>query len=249
MWACGKVVEGSPPYTILTTMPGKLPYLLGGETFATKAQVSAHARAVLAATPDGQPVIDPAVLSLLAAHPHWHERVVGLSHVTTGRATFNGVSIRCFMTVRYGNPEPITFKHSLSRLLTGGQLKPFNYKANHLARITAAARTAILDQVLDMYAPAGYEVDHAPPMTFAVLLREFVRQEGRCLWQYEIQGGAEGVEVRREFADAELSARWQQFHRERAQLRVLSREAHLLVPVTKVDWSGAWLSDGPQEAA
>lgn len=228
-------------------MPGKLPYMLGGATFTTKSQVGAHARAVLAATPDGQPVTDPAVLALLAAHPHWHERVVGLSHVTTGRATFHGIPSRCFMTVRYGNPEPITFKHSLARLLPGGQLKPFDHKADHLARVIAAARAAILGQVLAMNAPPGFEVDHAPPMTFAVLLRDFVRLEGRCLWRYKVRGGGEGAEVRREFADAELSERWQRFHAERATLRVLSREAHLLVPVTQVDWSDAWLSDGPQE--
>lgn len=230
-------------------MPGRLSYMLGGATFATKAQVGAHARAVLAATPDGQRVTDPAVLALLAAHPYWYERVVGLSHVTTGQATFHGIPSRCFMTVRYGRLEPITFKHSLARLLPGGQLKQFDHRADHLARVTAAARAAILDQVMAMNAPPGFEVDHAPPMTFAVLLREFVRREGRCLWQYEVRGGGEGVEVRREFADAELSVRWQRFHAERATLRVLSREDHLQVPVTQVSWSDAWLSDGPQGAA
>jgi hypothetical protein len=230
-------------------MTGKLPYMLGGATFATKAQVGAHARAVLAATPDGQRVTDPAALALLAAHPYWHQRVVGLCHVTTGRTTFHGAPSRCFMTVRYGRLEPITFKHSLARLLPGGQLKPFDHKGDHLARVTAAARAAILDQVLAMNAPPGFEVDHAPPMTFAVLLRQFVRQEGRCLWRYEVHGGGEGAEVRREFADAELSARWQRFHAEQSTLRVLSREDHLLVPVTHVDWSDAWLSDGPQVVA
>lgn len=229
-------------------MPGKLPYMLGGVAFATKDQIKAHARAVLAGTRDGQQVTNPAVLALLAAHPDWHERVVGLSHVTTGRATFHGISSRCFMTVRYGNPEPITYKHSLARLLPGGRLKPFDRKADHLARVIAAARAAILDQVLAMNAPSGFEVDHAPPETFAVLLREFVRQEGRCLWRYEVHGGGECAEVRREFADAQLSARWQQFHRERATLRVLSKSDHLLVPVTQVNWSDAWLTDGPQEA-
>jgi hypothetical protein len=231
-------------------MQGRLPYLLGGVAFATKDQVKDHYRSVLASTPDGQRVADPAVLALLAAHPYWHERVVGLSHVTTGRATFHGIPSRCFMTVRYGRLEPITPKHSLARILPGGKVKPFDGKADHLARVTAAARVAILDQVqvLAMNAPPGFEVDHAPPDTFAVLLREFVRLEGRCLWQYEVHGGGEGAEVRREFADAELCRRWQQFHAERATLRVLSREAHLLVPVTQVDWSDAWLSDGSQEA-
>ena len=224
-------------------MPGKLPYLLGGATFSTKAQIESHARAVLAATPDGRRVTDEPVLALLAAHPDWSQRVIGLSFVTTGRAMFHGISSRCFMTVRYGSPEPITFKHSLARLLPGGQVRPFDRKADHLARVAAAARAAVLDQVRAMHAPPGFEVDHAPPMTFAVLLREFVRQEGRCLWHYEVHGGGEGVEVRRQFADAELSARWQRFHAERAVLRVLPRETHLLVPITRVDWSDAWLSD------
>jgi len=230
-------------------MPGRLPYLLGGVAFATKDQVRDHYRSVLASTPDGQPVNDPAVLALLAAHPNWPERVVGLSHVTTGRATFHGIPSRCFMTVRYGRPEPITPKHSLARIMPGGKVKPFDGKADHLARVTSAARAAILDQVKAMNAPLGCEVDHAPPHTFAVLLREFVRQEGRCLWQYQVHGGGEGAEVRREFADAELCRRWQQFHAERATLRVLTKAEHLDVPVTHVSWADAWLSDRPQEAA
>lgn len=226
-------------------MATKLPYLLGGMEFATKDQVRAHVRAVLAATPNGSVVTDPAVLAVLAAHPFWHERVIGLSHVTAGLATFHGTASRCFMTVRFGRLEPITPKHSIARLLPGGQLKPFDYKADQLARVLAAARSAVVDQVLALAAPPGCEVDHAPPNTFAVLFREFVRREGMCLWQYEVLGGGEGVEVRREFADKGLSARWQQFHHENATLRVLTKQQHLQVPVTQVDWSDAWLTAGP----
>jgi hypothetical protein len=84
----------------------------------------------------------------------------------------------------------------------------------------------------------GSHVDHAPPRTFQVLVADFVKLIGVKLKGIEITSeGRLGITSAKYFADRELAARWQNYHRQHAVLRITSEKANLQQKKIKVDFS------------
>lgn len=69
------------------------------------------------------------------------------------------------------------------------------------------------------------EVDHAPPNTFKEILASFLSDRGIDLETIPTTATPDGVYVT--LTDRSLAADWRQYHRERATLRVLSKEVHV----------------------
>jgi hypothetical protein len=75
--------------------------------------------------------------------------------------------------------------------------------------------------------PKTSHVDHAPPV-FAELVQAWLAEERLAPEDVEIAYRAD-YGGRSEFADPLLAARWRQFHREHARLRVVSARANLSI--------------------
>jgi hypothetical protein len=58
-------------------------YVLGGQSFRTKADIQTHIRQVRQATPPGTPISDEVVLGLLSLHPDWEDLTSTGAFVTT----------------------------------------------------------------------------------------------------------------------------------------------------------------------
>ena len=58
-------------------------YVLGGQSFRTKADIQSHIRQIRQATSPGMPISDEAVLDLLSLHPDWEDLTSTGAFVTT----------------------------------------------------------------------------------------------------------------------------------------------------------------------
>jgi hypothetical protein len=115
------------------------------------------------------------------------------------------------------------------------------------AYFVAACRSAVLEQVLAVKRVAfqNYStincpitgeqityytchVDHAPPNTFAEIYKAFVAARGIDPAAVQISGCEDNSTEKRIF-DPDILADWQQYHREHAQLRVVSVRANLSI--------------------
>jgi hypothetical protein len=72
----------------------------------------------------------------------------------------------------------------------------------------------------------GAHVDHAPPGTFRQLFNEFLSFAGCNVHEIQLRE-EEDNSFQEKLIDQKLKDAWVQFHRERAQLRVVSRTANL----------------------
>lgn len=69
-------------------------------------------------------------------------------------------------------------------------------------------------------------VDHAPPYTFNAIVAAFVAERGLVLAQIKVNATADGDTVTR-LSDQALELDWQEYHRDRAKLRITSARANL----------------------
>lgn len=205
-------------------------FILGGETFATKAEVKRRTQFVLKSG-RVQPDDDRFLRDLFARHPSAAEKhgpgIAEIRVVTVPPWNTRGFEIRRVD----GTTTDISYLECLAPTTP-----------RHWYR--AACRTAIAEQVLAAKAAAFAEadciacpvtgelvgrddchVDHAPPWTFEAIADTFAVD-----LDLESIGYLDGDNrVRSQFADADLTARFADFHRARAVLRVVSVRANLSV--------------------
>lgn len=230
-----------------------MPYIIADESFATKDMLTARSRAILAATPDGQPVADaslPFLVELLQYHDEWSQKSAGGIRGISTQTTLHGT--RCFVLLKQeGDQIDISFPHAI-RLVPSSRAVSLLPQA--LRDLRNAARNAVS---VDIYAfrdnalQQGHQcpysgevlnrsncaVDHAPPKTFDRLLFEFC--QSRNLNPLQVAVGSAGGMVA-VIEDATILAAWQAYHREHASLRLLSRLGNLQLPKTSMPWSQLW---------
>lgn len=97
-----------------------------------------------------------------------------------------------------------------------------------------AFRQEIKEQIKALECPAGHEVDHTPPLTFASLLFGFLKIEGKLPEECEIEFSKYGHN--KTLKDRELATRWQEWHKEKAILRVITKEENSRLPKSKIKW-------------
>ncbi|MCE7525103.1 DUF3223 domain-containing protein [Alloalcanivorax xenomutans] len=226
-----------------------MPYIIAGEKFKTKDDLKTRCREILANTTDGQYVSEqslPFLIELFQYHDEWSRKkgdgICGISAQMTTHGT------RCFVLVRKDRTSiDISFPHAI-RCIPGsrqGGLLP-----QPLRDFRSAARSAIESQIQEFrnehlaLTPVclitnielhrgNCHVDHTPPRTFDTILFEFCRKEKINPLNVEIGSLGGTVAV---FEDEALKCNWQSYHRENADLRLLSKIGNLQLPKTRVDW-------------
>ena len=155
----------------------KPPYLLGTKSFTNKEDIKDHVRSVRKSMSEGQTLTDPVVLALLRTHPHWSHKTVDMHRIVAATLMIEGrFPKKGFMVERLdGSRVDIKWNALVTALLPGGALKAENPDIDHIKRVEAAARLAIRPQIDALHAPAGHDVHHAAPLTFQVLLRDFLQ--------------------------------------------------------------------------
>ncbi|NTU45914.1 MAG: DCL family protein [Chlorobiaceae bacterium] len=229
-------------------------YLIANESFPTKDCITARCRAILAATPDGQPIDEryaPFLFELFQFHDEWPQKADGGVINISTQSTPHGT--RCFILVKLGsNSIDISFPHAIRQIPSSrsAMLLP-----QALRDFRNAARVAVKEQIYsfrdtalqqeqrcpftgEVLSRSTCAVDHIPPKTFEQLLYDFCR--GRSLNPLHVAVGSEGGTVA-VFEDAELLAAWQVYHSENAHLRLLSKIGNLQLPKVPVPWSKLWI--------
>lgn len=202
------------------------PFTLGDHTFPRKADAVTYIRDVLWSAPIGEPVTDPLIHALLDHHPERATKVeYGVAAIEVHPDDYGK---RCFKIRRHtGDLVAFSFRECL---------KP----STHTQNAKTALRVEIRPQIIEFRRttpmtcaltgvpitnepghPHTAEVDHEPPATFDALAEQWAADLGG--WD-AVQHHQEGQRRRLTLVDQRQG--WQDYHRERARLRLLSARAH-----------------------
>jgi hypothetical protein len=231
-----------------------MPYVVSDETFKTKGDLTGRCRQIIAATSDGQAVVEdqlPFLYGLFRYHDEWSLKSTGGVRDITVKTTTQGT--RCFFLRKHDGSEiDISFRYAI-RLIPSSRTSSLLPQA--LRDFRDAARSAINAQIYifrdsqlgkTLVCPITGEplgrsncaVDHGPPNTFDSILFEFCRT--RQINPLEVKIGSENGTVAF-IEDSVLLAAWQAYHQEKASLRLISRLGNLQLPKSAVDWSQLWV--------
>ena len=123
-----------------------MPYIVAEESFATKGMLTERCRAILAATPDGQPVAEsaaPFLFDLFQYHDEWPQKAHGGVRDVSIQTTVHGT--RCFVLRKpTGDQVDISFPHAI-RLIPSARTSGLTPQA--LRDFRNAARVAIRTQI------------------------------------------------------------------------------------------------------
>ena len=230
-----------------------MPYTVAEEVFQTKSALTERARLALARTPDGQPVgeTDTAfLLALFQHHDEWVEKSTGGVRELTTQTTVHGT--RCFVLRKHDASEiDISFPHAI-RLIPSARTA--DILPQSLRDFRSAARSAIQPQIFgyrdkalqqprlcpvtgEQLSRGNTAVDHESPNTFDALLFTFCSEHG--INPLEVRVGSQGGVVA-VFEDKDLLHRWQSYHQNRANLRLVSKIGNLKLPKPRIAWAELW---------
>lgn len=175
------------------------------------------------------------ILKVLKNHPLWNSKVgVGLADVVVRTNRRPGCAVtRGFHIIRSdGSSTDISWVEALS-------------PTPHPRKVKLAFRDLVTDQILafrDSHPWQGQpfncpvtgevtpwsdsHVDHEPPDTFDRLVELFFANEPVPIEKVPLKEHSDGDLVD-QLADAALAERWQNFHAERARLRIISSKGNL----------------------
>lgn len=201
-------------------------YLLGGQTFKTKTQVTAICRDMLY---DRVPIDHDFLLDLLTLHQESDLKIgCGVRRFFVGPDGYNKA---CFWLERI---DGSTTDWSFPKCLT---------PPTHKQEVLAGLRHAIVDQVLAFRGEAfargavcaitgasvtvqTAHVDHKPPKTFAALVEAFLKEQHLNFADIAVESTADGSTVTELFDPAIVEA-WSIFHAQEAELQLTSARANL----------------------
>jgi hypothetical protein len=207
-------------------------FILGGETFATKAEVKRRAQFVLKAGRI-QPDDDRFLRDLFARHPSAAEKHgPGIAEIRV--VTVPPWNTRGFQIVRVdGTSTDVSY---LECLRPTGPDQWFRAACRTAVRdqIEAARRAAFVgvDSIRcpvtgDVVTVFDGHVDHAPPWTFEAIVSDFLVKTGLDPASLSYEDGDNVVAAR--FVDRYLEEEFAELHRQIAVLRVVSVRANLSV--------------------
>ena len=226
-----------------------MPYTIGGIVFSKKSDITEKCREILRSTVDGTSVSienQGFLFELFQFHDEWSQKsdggVVDISTKTTEHGT------RCFILLNSSQERiDISFPHAIKLIPTSRTEKLTPQK---LIDFKNAARTAVKNQITEFRENNlsdeiicsvtnvainrdNCAVDHVHPKTFDQLLLDFAIYKNINPLSINVIS-TNGVVA--EFEDEELKSSWQEYHREYANLRLLSKAGNLQLPKIKVDW-------------
>ena len=226
-----------------------MPYEIADESFATKYAIRYRCQAILAATTDGNSVVDnvlPFLLSLFQHHDEWNQKAgTGVRSITTQRTTHG---TRCFVLVRADNSAiDISFLHAIKLIPTSRSNERL---PQALVDYRNAARMAVQDQIRAFrdseltsisqcpitLLPLSREncaVDHVLPLSFDQLLFDFTthREINPLTITVDSIDGTVAI-----FADQSLKTNWSAYHADHCRLRLISKSANLQLRLPRINW-------------
>jgi hypothetical protein len=220
-------------------MGTSIPVTIGLRTFPSKTAAAAAFRGIRDKYRDGVPILEQdeveLLLGLVAVHPEsLHKRGEGVAAFYVDTAP--GHPTRCFFIRRVdGSTTDISWNEAL---------RP----TTPIRRLRAACREAILDQKMQFkdaqWPPRDLQprtcpitqkkfsrdqahIDHTPPQTLVALVDDWLRSEDLSIEDVAIDctGDMRSVDT---FDDESQRASWQAYHRNHANLRVISAGGNLL---------------------
>lgn len=230
-----------------------MPYTIANILYRTKDEITSRCRRILAATPDGGTVDAESagfLFDLFRHHDEWEQKSAGGIHHISTQTTPHGT--RCFVLVKSaGDQIDISFPHAVKHIPNS---RPVILLPQALQDFRKAARIVIQAQVFEFrdrslqaglrcpftgeqLTRANCAVDHTPPETFDRLLFEFCRREKLNPLHVHVESPDGTVSV---LADESVLVGWQAYHREHANLRLLSRTGNLQLRKLSVSWSELW---------
>lgn len=225
-------------------------YVLADTEYRSKKHLTDHCREIIAATSDGADVAQehlPFLFELFQHHEEWLEKSFGGVLRVTTQTTDHGT--RCFVLVRTDSTAiDISFAHSIKCVPSK---QPRDMLPQRLLDYRNAARTAISDQVRDFrdrHIPIGQTcpitgemltrlnavVDHVAPLTFDRLLFDFTSDGGIDPIATAVVSRNGTVAL---FENDSLTRDWAEYHRNRSNLRLMSRSGHAQLRKDRIDWS------------
>ncbi|QWT22526.1 DCL family protein [Bacillus sp. NP157] len=222
-------------------------YEIGEEVFATKAEITTRCQKILHASSFGVADDDAVfLLGLFQHHDEWAEKSRGGVEGVRVYKTPHGTP--CFNLVcTDGRIVDISFPHAIKCLPSNRNTKR---RPQWLTDYKAAARQTIQPQIFEFrdrevpltaacpvtgmpLTAINAHVDHVAPLTFDQLLRDFTEING--IDPSVVRVGSHGGTIAF-FEDPDVASRWAAYHREHAQLRVISQAGNLGLPKPRVAW-------------
>lgn len=208
-------------------------YTLAGIAFESKAAITRHYREVKAATGLHEVVTDPVINALYRHHPEWEQKSQGADALWIDLHRHQNYAPTQQIMLR--RPGQASMDISVQEAINGlcGAVK--DPKKELLNEFRRAARCEIDDQVREVRKP-GMDVDHVAPLTFEVLLRDWLRISGLRVSDVPVES-LHGQQSLHRFAETAHSEAWNAYHRHCAVLEAISKAEHAKRRPVKVDWS------------
>lgn len=214
-------------------------YQLGGQTFQSKDKIKKHIQSVIKTHQIGDTITDAVLADLLLLHPDWHEKSQGIKRLYLGRIYVEHARAYSLNVLIERDDCPngmdISWNYCIKDCLNRNPLGPDLLLDDHIYKVKAAARGAVLNQI-EPYRTSGMHVDHCYPRTFARLLYLFLRVYSLKFTDINIEstdGASGGVR----WADSKVVKHWQTFHLRFARLRVLTPQENQAQRNYPINWS------------
>lgn len=200
----------------------------------TKKEITDKARAILHGDDDLSGDDQEFLLWLFSHHKDWKTRAGDqFLSFSRGDGLFGS---RCFVVNTTHGEEVMSYKEALAGIKGKPTSSLDKALKDHRWDTLQAARFAVLDQIREFRSkqdnPSG-EVDHVYPMTFSALFYQFCVETNLDPHQ-PLTTDRNGM---RWFTDPVMEEEWQEFHRARAVLRIISKEENQAAPVVRPDWT------------
>lgn len=224
-------------------------YELDGILFSKKLEITEKCRMILNNTPDNDIVqISESIFlfDLFKYHDEWDSKssggVCNISVQTTEHGT------RCFVLLKNDSQKiDISYPHCIKLIPTK---RTKNLTPQRLLDYKNGARTAIKSQIRafrdeklraslncpytkEVINRDNYAIDHTPPKTFDKLLFDFTVKNSIKPLGIKIVS-KDGVVA--EFYDKKLEKQWQVYHKQHAELRILSKKGNAQLKRINISW-------------
>jgi len=218
---------------------GAMPYSLGGVTFQSKDKIKKHVQSVIKSLNIGDTITDQVLHELLTYHPEWNEKSKGLKRLYLGRIYVAHARVYSTNVLIERDDCPggmdISWNYCIKDCLNRNPLSADLLIGDHIIKVKAAARGAILEQI-EPYRSKSMHVDHCYPRTFSRLLFLFMKLHKLKFSDIEIES-VDGVAGGVKWKDKLMIELWQRFHARLAKLRVLTPDENQKQFVYPINWS------------
>ena len=211
-------------------------YYIGGLEFSSKAAIKSRVQGILKSYAPGTRLAGGdkiLMFDLLHSHPN-HDQKVGCGVAEIFVRTFPPYNTKGFYLERLdGTGTDFSYNQCL---------QPATQRADFVAACRVAVAPAILAFKQEQFRQSpthlcpisgesltwdNVHVDHAPPLFFSEIVRQFIKEYDISICKIKIGGRGRDGETTVYFEDAHIAKQFVAFHDERAALRLLSPRANI----------------------